>query len=129
MTLQHYKWEDHAKLGYHSLVKHKILRDYIRAYISTLTSNIGIDHFRLALVDGFAGGGKYIAEWNGETVYGSPFAMLEACHEAQAAAQALRKKPFNLSVRFYFVEKNKDAHALLSATLKERGYDHPRKLS
>jgi len=122
MTRQHYKWEDQAKLGYHSLVKHKILRDYICAYVSTLTSNIKIDHFRLALVDGFAGGGKYIAEWNGETVYGSPFAMLDACHEAQAAGQALREKPFKLDTRFYFVEKSKEAHALLSTTLKDRGY-------
>lgn len=122
MVTHQYGWEGGAKIGYHSVVKHNIVRDYIKAYVATLTANVSIDHFRLALVDGFAGGGKYEADWNGSTIYGSPFAMLEACEQAQIAGQILRKKPFKLDTRFYFVEKKKAAHALLLETLKSREY-------
>lgn len=121
MVTRHYDWGK-AKIGYHSVVKHKILSDYIRAYVSTLTKNIGIDHFRLALVDGFAGGGQYEADWNGSTVYGSPITMLEACEQARIEAQSIRTKPFKLDAKFYFVEKKKAAHAHLIKTLTDRDY-------
>jgi three-Cys-motif partner protein len=124
MVTHQYGWEGGAKIGSHSVIKHKIVRDYIKAYVATLTANISIDHFRLALVDGFAGGGIYEADWDGSTIYGSPFAMLEACEEAQIAGQILRKKPFKLNTRFYFVEKTKAAHTLLLNTLKAREYGH-----
>lgn len=124
MSRKHYNYSSEPKIGYHSVIKHKILRDYIKAYIATLTTNVRIDHFKIAVVDGFAGGGKYSADWNSETVYGSPISILEACTEAATDAQRIRTKPFKLDANFYFVEEDKDGHQLLNQTLIEKGYGH-----
>ena len=39
--------------------------------------------FRLALIDGFAGGGVYQHAHNGKELLGSPFIMLDAAKEAE----------------------------------------------
>lgn len=122
MARKHYDYSSQPKIGYHSVVKHKILRDYIKAYIATLTHNVRIDQFKIAVVDGFAGGGKYSADWNSETIYGSPISILEACSEASIAAQSLRTKPFKLDTKFYFVEQDPNGFQLLNQTLIEKGY-------
>lgn len=124
MSRKQYDYSNEPKIGYHSVIKHKILRDYIKAYIATLTTNVRIDQFKLAIVDGFAGGGKYSADWNSQTVYGSPINILEACSEASIDAQGIRTKQFKLDAKFYFVEEDKDGHQLLNQTLIEKGYGH-----
>lgn len=122
MSRKHYDYSNKPKIAYHSVIKHKILRDYIKAYVAKLTGDVRIDQFKLAIVDGFAGGGKFSADWNNDTVYGSPFTILEACEEALANAQLLRKKLFRLDARFYFVEEDSDGHRLLYEALIEKGY-------
>src|SRR5450830_903823 len=122
MARKPYDYSSQPKIGYHSVIKHKILRDYIKAYIATLTHNVRIDQFKIAVVDGFAGGGKYSADWNSETIYGSPISILEACSEASIAAQSLRTKPFKLDSKFYFVEQDPNGFQLLNQTLIEKGY-------
>ncbi|SDK53747.1 three-Cys-motif partner protein [Methylophilus rhizosphaerae] len=122
MPKNQYDYKNQPLIGYHSVIKHKILRDYLKAYIETLTRNVRIDNFKLAVVDGFAGGGKYRADWGSETVYGSPINILEACNEAAIKAQSIRLKPFLLDTKFYFVEEDKAGYQLLNSTLIEKGY-------
>jgi three-Cys-motif partner protein len=82
-----------------------------------LTANPRQDNLRLTLVDGFAGGGKYLDSRTGEEYSGSPFIMLEAMEKAAEEAQKCRKKPFHLEVQYFFLEKDPDAFAYLSQEL------------
>lgn len=123
MVQKHYDYANGPLVDYHSTIKHKILRDYIKQYVATLTKNVRIDDFKFAVVDGFAGSGRYTAEWDHKkTIYGSPITILEACQEAQEAAQSIRHKPFRLDGRYYLVEKDHDAFNILTQTLINKGY-------
>ncbi len=123
MVIKYYDYATNPIVDYHSTVKHTILKDYIKQYIATLTKNVRIDSFKIALVDGFAGSGKYTAAWDSaKTIYGSPITMLEACDEAEDSAQEIRNKLFKLNTKFYFVEENPDAFNTLKKTLHDKGY-------
>lgn len=65
-------WGDGAHLDEHTKRKHKILREYFREYLITRCKHPRREKFRLAIVDGFAGGGKY-----GCGSPGSPLILLE----------------------------------------------------
>ncbi|MGE3243832.1 MAG: three-Cys-motif partner protein TcmP [Pirellulales bacterium] len=104
------------------MAKHRVLRAYLERYVSVLTSRPEQDHFRLTLVDGFAGGGRYLDERTNEERPGSPLIMLEAMRAAHAIAQERRSKPFKLDVRYFFVEKRRDSFEFLSKTLKDSQY-------
>ena len=54
-----YKWVDGATLEPHSHRKHKILREYISNYLVVRCQLPQQSRFRLAIIDGFAGGGCY----------------------------------------------------------------------
>lgn len=123
MVQSHYNYRNVPLVGYHSTIKHKILRDYIKQYVATMTKNVRIDDFKLAIVDGFAGSGKYAAEWDQtKTIYGSPITILEACQEAEETAQAARIKEFRLNGRYYLVEKDQEGFDILKQTLDNKGY-------
>lgn len=110
---------DHAPptIGAHSLAKHRVLRSYLERYVSVLTSDPRQDQFRLTLVDGFAGGGIYLDSRTKEERPGSPLIMLQAMRVAQDAAQELRSKPFNLDVRYFFVEKRRQSFEFLTKAI------------
>jgi three-Cys-motif partner protein len=76
MTRKSYSWRDGAVLDEHSRRKHKILREYLVAYIRTRCQSPPQSLFRLAVVDGFAGGGRYE-----DGSPGSPVIILEALRE------------------------------------------------
>ena len=76
-----YPWEAGAKLEPHTRRKHKILSEYFREYILVRCSNPNQRRFRLAVVDGFAGGGRY-----GCGTRGSPLIFVE---ELQAAVEQI----------------------------------------
>ncbi|MEQ9346722.1 MAG: three-Cys-motif partner protein TcmP [Thalassospira sp.] len=59
MAGKEYDWENGAILEDHSRRKHKILREYIFDYLLVRCSYGPRDRFRIAIVDGFAGGGRY----------------------------------------------------------------------
>jgi three-Cys-motif partner protein len=77
---------------------------------------------RLALVDGFAGGGLYVDEATRTEHVGSPLIMLEAMAAAQVEAQAERRKPFALDVQYVFVEKSQSNTTFLRHSLRDRGF-------
>lgn len=59
MVEKRYEWVEGAKLEEHSRRKHKILREYLFDYLTVRCRLPQQERFRLAIVDGFAGGGRY----------------------------------------------------------------------
>jgi three-Cys-motif partner protein len=59
MAEKPYEWADGATLEDHSRRKHKILREYFFEYLTVRCKLPQQERFRLAIVDGFAGGGRY----------------------------------------------------------------------
>jgi three-Cys-motif partner protein len=91
----------------HSLVKHQIVRSYLKRYIEVLMSNVLIERLTLSIVDGFAGGGEYTAENGIDFHEGSPLIAVSAVTEQQVALNIGRKKPRCVDAKYYFVEKEK----------------------
>jgi three-Cys-motif partner protein len=85
-----YEWADGAELEEHSRRKHKILREYFFQYITVRCQLPQQERFRLAVIDGFAGGGRYKCGTSG-----SPLIFVEELKRAieavntQRAAQGL----------------------------------------
>ena len=59
MVAKRYKWAEGATLEDHSRRKHKILREYFYQYLVVRCQIPQQAKFRLAVIDGFAGGGRY----------------------------------------------------------------------
>lgn len=59
MVGKSYAWEDGAILAEHSRKKHQILREYFYHYVITRCAHPQVRKFRLAVVDGFSGAGRY----------------------------------------------------------------------
>lgn len=81
MAEKRYEWLDGATLEEHSRRKHKILREYFQRYLIVRCQVPQQSRFRLAIVDGFAGGGRYKCG-----APGSPIIFLE---ELKAALEAV----------------------------------------
>ncbi len=58
MVAKSYAWEEGATLLEHSRKKHQILREYVYQYVLTRCKPM-VRKFRLAVVDGFSGAGRY----------------------------------------------------------------------
>jgi len=90
MVEKRYEWADGATLEDHSRRKHKILREYFFNYLTVRCQLPQQSRFRLAIIDGFAGGGRYSCG-----TAGSPIIFLEELKNAtdfvnvQRAAQGL----------------------------------------
>ena len=59
MVKKVYDWKNGAVLDQHSKKKHKILKEYFRKYLKTRCVLPHQEKFRLAIVDGFSGAGRY----------------------------------------------------------------------
>lgn len=59
MVAKPYEWTKGAVLEEHSKRKHKVLKEYFRRYLLERCKNPISRHFRLAIVDGFSGAGRY----------------------------------------------------------------------
>lgn len=59
MAEKRYAWLDGAVLDDHSRRKHKILREYFFQYLTVRCQLPQQSRFRLAVIDGFSGGGRY----------------------------------------------------------------------
>lgn len=59
MVEKPYQWKDGATLLEHTKRKHKILREYFARYLAVRCQFPQQSKFRLAIVEGFAGGGRY----------------------------------------------------------------------
>jgi three-Cys-motif partner protein len=90
MAEKPYEWANGAVLEEHSRRKHKILREYFFQYLTVRCQLPQQERFRLAVIDGFAGGGRYQCG-----TPGSPLILIEELKRAieavnmQRAAQGL----------------------------------------
>ena len=84
MVESRYSWERGVELEEHTRRKHKILREYLARYLAVRCAFPQQSKFRLAIVEGFAGGGRYKG---GEP--GSPLIFVE---ELRAAAESFNLK-------------------------------------
>ena len=80
-----FEWVSGAKLLAHSKRKHKILREYVYDYLNVRCALPQQERFRLAVVDGFAGGGRYECGTSG-----SPLIFIEELKRASEAVNRLR---------------------------------------
>lgn len=65
---KHHDWATGATLDDHSRRKHKILREYFLKYLEIRCQVLPQSRFRLAVIDGFAGGGRYSCGTGGSPV-------------------------------------------------------------
>ncbi|HYW15543.1 MAG TPA: three-Cys-motif partner protein TcmP [Allosphingosinicella sp.] len=85
MSEKPYEWANGATLEDHSRRKHKILREYFFQYLTVRCQLPQQERFRLAVVDGFAGGGRYQCG-----TAGSPLIFIEELKRAIEAVNAQR---------------------------------------
>ena len=105
-----HQWDgnDKPKLDDHSEAKHRLLSSYIQKYLSIVCKNPRMDKFNLALVDGFAGGGRYQ-----DDKPGSPLVMIEAVERARIDLNENRRKPISINPSYFFVEQDPGNFAAL----------------
>lgn len=77
MAEKPYEWSEGAVLEEHSHRKHKILREYFAQYLAVRCQLPQMERFRLSVVDGFAGGGRYRCGTSG-----SPLIFIEELRRA-----------------------------------------------
>lgn len=85
MVEKRYEWADGATLEEHSRRKHKILREYVFDYLTVRCKLPQQERFRLAIVDGFSGGGRYQCG-----TAGSPIIFIEELKRAIEAVNTHR---------------------------------------
>lgn len=85
MVEKRYEWADGATLEDHSRRKHKILREYFHNYLIIRCQLPQQERFRLAVIDGFAGGGRYVCG-----AAGSPIIFIEELRRATETVNSLR---------------------------------------
>lgn len=86
MVEKPYQWAGGAKLEEHSRQKHKILREYLARYLAVRCQFPQQTRFRLAIVEGFAGGGRYSCG-----TAGSPIIFIEELKAATVAFNLKRR--------------------------------------
>lgn len=120
-----YKWDLAAGLyppiDPHSKIKHKIIQDYIRSYITVVMSNQMIPKIGISIVDGFCGGGVY-RDFGLPDHYGSPIIALESVRETVAEINVQRKMPRDVLTQNFFIDIKKQNIEYLKAVLHTRGY-------
>ncbi|MEL6365485.1 MAG: three-Cys-motif partner protein TcmP [Pseudomonadota bacterium] len=100
-----YNWGDGAKLDEHTKRKHKVLREYFREYLVTRCQIRHRERFRVAIIDGFAGAGRYACG-----TPGSPLIFLEtldrAVREINFRRAAEGTRPIQIECFAVFNDKN-----------------------
>ncbi|WP_020084889.1 three-Cys-motif partner protein TcmP [Hyphomicrobium zavarzinii] len=86
MVAKSYDWENGVALEDHTRRKHKILREYFSRYLSVRCVFPQQTKFRLAIIDAFAGGGRYLCG-----AAGSPLIFIEELRLAAESFNVRRK--------------------------------------
>jgi len=124
-----YEWrvgEPPPPIGPHSFAKHRVYEEYIRHYIEVSYADPRIPTAKIALIDGFSGGGQYTNSQDNTLYEGSPIRLIRAAESAAAAINSKRetegiRKQFQLYITAYFVEKNRAAFDFLKSHLRASG--------
>lgn len=116
MVAKPYTWKDGAVLEEHSKRKHKILREYVYDYLVVRCRLPQRERFRLAIVDGFAGAGRYSCG-----TAGSPLIVVEQLKRAAQSVNAQRAiqglNPIAVECLLIFNDFSRDAIELLKANV------------
>ena len=109
MVQKSYEWSKGATLENHSRRKHKILREYFSDYLRVRCQHPLQSRFRLAIVDGFAGGGSY-----GCGTAGSPIIFLEELRSAaeQINLRRASRNLGNIEIECLLVLNDEDRNAI-----------------
>lgn len=119
MPQSEYAWdsiENPPVIKIHSLNKHEIITEYIKVYLDKLYQ-AAHSSFKVAIVDGFAGGGIYKKADGTGLAYGSPIKIMQAVNESQQLLPEKYKKNVHIDARYYFVEEKIKAFNTLGAVL------------
>lgn len=112
MAEKPYQWVEGATLEEHSKRKHKILSEYFDAYLATRCQHMHQSKFRLAIVDGFSGAGRYRCG-----AAGSPLIFIEGVARAALAINARRAakgfQPVQIECLLIFNDADADAIKIL----------------
>jgi three-Cys-motif partner protein len=112
MVERPYQWKSGAVLQEHSKCKHKILRDYFTRYLAVRCQLPQQSRFRIAIVEGFAGGGQYSCG-----APGSPIIFMEELRIATERFNLKRASdgmaPLDLECLLVLNDENHDAIELL----------------
>jgi three-Cys-motif partner protein len=116
MTEKPYNWSEGAELADHSRRKHKIVREYFADYLRTRCQLPQQSKFRLAVIDGFAGGGRYACG-----TPGSPIIFIEELERAVESLNITRAatgmSSLDIEALLIFNDFDRDAVAALKANL------------
>lgn len=119
MVRKDYEWKDGAEIEEHTRRKHKILGEYLHDYLIVRCRTPQQERFRLAIVDGFAGGGRY-----GDGSPGSPLIFIEELRRAAEAINTRRAAErlglLQIECLLVFNDASRDAIELLEANLAPR---------
>ncbi|HEX2591619.1 MAG TPA: three-Cys-motif partner protein TcmP [Rhizomicrobium sp.] len=117
MVEKPYRWSSGATIEEHSLRKHKILREYFFKYLTVRCRLPQQERFRLAIVDGFAGGGRYS---DGQP--GSPVIFIEELMRATEAMTVQRAadgmSPISIDCLLVLNDQSADAVASLKTHIE-----------
>lgn len=112
-------------LDEHSQIKHVLIADYLKRYVEVYMSNTRIEQLSLTIVDGFAGGGRYLNSLDNTPVDGSPFLILNSIKEAEVNVNIGRlKKPRFINVEYHFIEKELPHFEYLEHELRQSSHAH-----
>lgn len=107
MVSKEYDWENGAKLEDHTRKKHEILKRYFREYLITRCQLPKQSKFRLAIVDGFSGGGLYECG-----SFGSPLifveGLIQAAIEINVGRHAQGLQPVVIECLLHFNDKDRN---------------------
>lgn len=116
MVQKSYDWVGGAALDEHSRRKHKILAEYFHRYLTVRCQLPQQTRFRLALVDGFAGGGRYRCGSPG-----SPLLFIEGLAKAHRALNVQRAAngfaKLEIECLFVFNDYSREAIETLKANV------------
>lgn len=118
MVKRSYDWKNRPPLEDHTQKKHKILKEYFKQYLITRCQHLHQESFKMAIIDGFSGGGLYS---HGE--YGSPLIFLDTLRETTQEINISRsQKGFKL-IKFNFLIIFIDRERLAINELKTNLYE------
>ncbi|WP_259781938.1 three-Cys-motif partner protein TcmP [Aestuariispira ectoiniformans] len=117
-----YNWGDKPPVDPHTKIKHKIIHDYVKQYVLTLSKPRTADEFKTSIFDCFSGGGIYK---DGDSDHmGSPFQILEAVREAENEIREQdRHKDLLIDVNYFFSDIKPEAIESLKGHFRDRSYD------
>lgn len=116
MVKRQYDWQNGPKLDSHTARKHKVIREYFAEYLRVRCGLPQQEKFRVAVVDGFAGGGRYL-----DGSPGSPIIFIEelirVSNELNIDRANAGMKPIELECLLILNDAKRDVVTVLQKTV------------